>query len=132
MSKKMTENMTKTDIGNLGEDAAAKYMESNGFFIISRNYKTAFGEIDIIAKKDEYTVFCEVKSRKSTFYGEPSEAVNHEKQRKIRMSAYKYIEDNAIFDTNARFDVCEIIHKIENGAYIVKNINYIEGAFFDE
>ncbi len=126
MSKKPTDNIY---IGKCGENAAAEYMKSCGYEIRERNYKTIFGEIDIIAKKDEYIVFCEVKSRSNINYGEPCEAVNIKKQQKIIRTAYNYIEENNVL-SNFRFDVCEVFHKITSDrGYEVKKINYIEGAF---
>lgn len=56
-------NLTeKRKIGNLGEDIACRYLESNGFEVISRNYRKFYGEIDIIAKKGNKLFFVEVKS----------------------------------------------------------------------
>lgn len=126
----MSNDFCTSDLGNLGEDAAAKHMLSNGYEIISRNYKSKFGEIDIIAKKDEYIIFCEVKARKSTLFGDPCEAVSFSKRRKIRLTAYDYIQQNNI-ELPMRFDVCEIIHSVKNGRYQVCKINYIKGAFED-
>ncbi len=119
--------LTKQVIGDEGEKAAARYMKDSGFEILEMNYRCRYGEIDIIAKIDEYVVFTEVKSRKSAAFGEPREFVDYKKQAKIKATAYKYIEEKNI-EANFRFDVCEIYHT-SDGKYEVKDINYIEGAF---
>lgn len=118
--------MLKTkDIGDFGESQAREYMIKNGYKIILSNYSSKMGEIDIIAQKDEYIVFVEVKARKSALFGEPCEFVDLKKQGRIIKTAYKYLEENNI-DSPVRFDVCEVIHE---GADKIKSINYIEGAF---
>ncbi len=118
--------MLKTkDIGDFGENAAREYMIKNGYEIVLSNYSSKAGEIDIIAKKDEYIVFVEVKARKTSIFGEPCEFVDTKKQQRIIKTAYKYLEENSL-DSPIRFDVCEIIHE---NADKIKSINYIEGAF---
>ena len=116
-------------IGDLGEKYAAEYMEKHGYKIVGRNYHSKFGEIDIIARKDEYIIFCEVKARRSVAFGYPSEYVDFRKRQKIIKTAYKYIEENNI-ESAVRFDVCEIFHtETANGEIKLESINYIEGAF---
>ena len=125
----MSGNKTCTVIGDEGERIACEYMIHNGYRIIKRNYSSKFGEIDIIARKDEYLVFTEVKARKSTAFGEPCEFVDYRKQQKIIKTAYRYIEEYKI-ESPLRFDICEIIHKTgADGRIFVQRINYIEGAF---
>ena len=58
----MAEPTQKQVIGRLGEDIAAKYLESKGFSIVGLNYRKKYGEIDIIAQKSKITHFIEVKS----------------------------------------------------------------------
>ncbi|HPD02294.1 MAG TPA: YraN family protein, partial [Clostridia bacterium] len=55
--------------GGMGEAAAKKYLESCGYKILETNFKTVFGEADIIAEKDGVIVFCEIKSRASAAFG---------------------------------------------------------------
>lgn len=120
--------LTRQTIGDRGEKCAVKYMKQHGFKIIETNYRCNMGEIDIIAKIDEYIVFTEVKSRKSSAFGEPREFVDYKKQQRIKKTAYTYIADRYA-ECPVRFDVCEIYHSTENDKYKVVNINYIEGAF---
>lgn len=119
--------LTRQIIGDAGERAAVEYMKNNGFEIVETNYSSKYGEIDIVARIDEYVVFVEVKSRKSSAFGEPREFVDCRKQAKIKKTAYKYIDERKVLSP-VRFDVCEIYH-IPGEEYKVKCINYIEGAF---
>jgi len=96
--------------GKTYEDEAVKYLESKGFAIIQRNFWCKIGEIDIIAQKDGYIIFIEVKYRKNKTKGEPWEAVNYKKQQKIKNVARYYLmlhhyQEN----TPCRFDVVTIL-----------------------
>ena len=116
-------------IGDIGEKYAAEYMKKCGYQIIDTNYSSKFGEIDIIAKKEEYIVFCEVKARRSVAFGNPAEFVDWRKRQKIIKTAYKYAEENNV-EGAVRFDVCEVFHKeTGKGEIRLESINYIEGAF---
>lgn len=98
--------MTK-DIGKLAEDHAVKRLEKTGYKIIERNFASRFGEIDIIAKKNEYLVFIEVKYRSSDAYGGGVAAVDKRKQGKIRKTAEIYLRKTSPTPF-ARFDVVSI------------------------
>ena len=109
--------------GNAAEESAAKWIEKNkGYSIIDRNYKRRGGEIDIIALDGEVCAFIEVKYRKDTDCGYPSEAVTVRKQERIIKTAMKYMTEKGI--ENPRFDVAEIIER--DGK---KYIRYTENAF---
>ena len=69
-------------IGIDGEKAAEKYLKDKNYKIIDTNFRTRFGEVDIIAKDGEFIVFVEVKTRGEKSFGNPMEAVNYDKQRK--------------------------------------------------
>ena len=69
-------------IGDMGERRAVKFLKKKGYKILETNFKTNFGEIDIIARKGDYICFVEVKTRSSDNFGEPREAVNFHKQKK--------------------------------------------------
>lgn len=121
---------SKTDnkkTGNLGEDIAAQFLEDKGFRIIQRNFRySTFGEIDIIARQNEYLVFVEVKTYKTEEFGEPFLLVNRKKQEKIRKLAQIFMLQKKITDTDCRFDVIGIkIGKVDSGNLI----NHIDNAF---
>ena len=113
-------NFYKKLLGRVGEDKAAAFLKAHGIKVLDRNYKNAFGEIDIIAKDGEYTVFCEVKTRSGDGFGAPSEAVDYRKRQKYARIAKAYLLNNGLSDAAVRFDVIEI----ENG-----KINHIKDAF---
>ena len=78
--------------GDRGERAAEKYLKRQGYRIISRNYSTPWGEIDIVALDGTTIVFVEVKTRQSIAAGHPFEAVTHEKQSKLTLIALRGCE----------------------------------------
>ena len=94
--------------GDSGEHAAEGYLAAKGFVILERNYKRSGGEIDLIAEDGEYTVFIEVKYRKTLAMGYPREAVTKGKQSSLRRAANFYITENQL-DKDMRFDVVEVL-----------------------
>jgi len=110
------------DKGQIGERIALKYLKNRDFKIIALNYRTSFGEIDIIAKDKEYIVFIEVKLRRNFEYGLPREAVGKAKQKNIIKTAYSFISEYNLHNTDFRFDVIEVCGN---------TVNYIENAFWD-
>lgn len=113
-------NFYKKLLGRVGENKACAFLKKQGIKIIERNYKNAFGEIDVIAKDKEYIVFIEVKTRTSDVYGAPSEAVDTRKRGKYLRIAQGYLASKDLNDSPVRFDVIEV----ENDA-----INHIKDAF---
>ena len=87
-------NMNKKKLGAAGEDFAENYLALNKFRILKKNFRTRFGEIDIIAFKENTVFFFEVKTRKSNIYGFAEEAVNRLKKNKIINTALRYINEN--------------------------------------
>ena len=107
----VTENRRR---GNLGEDFAADYLEKEGYTILERNYATKLGEIDIIAQKDNFIAFVEVKARSEDCMYAPREAVTFSKQQKICKAAMLYKMRKG-FNARPRFDVFEIIYRSGRG-----------------
>lgn len=117
---------SKKQTGDIGEDYAVKYLKKHGYKIIERNYRKKIGEIDIIAKRHDYLVFVEVKTRHCNPLTKPYEAVNLGKQRKIIKTAALYIAEHKL-QTYMRFDVCEVY--VDAGTLKLNKINYIKNAF---
>ena len=117
---------TTTDKGHRGEAVAAKQMEKMGYEILERNFHALKGEIDIIAKKDNYIVFTEVKYRNNEEMGTPAEAVNHWKQQHIIRAAKVYMAQNCLVEEgyDFRFDVAEVLNN-DGKTYF----RYTEDAF---
>lgn len=113
-------------IGNYGESIALKYLANNNYSILEKNYRTRLGEIDVIAMERNYITFIEVKTRRSCRYGYPREAVDANKQERIRNIASYYLLTNKKTNCSVRFDVVEII-LMGNGE--IQSINLIKNAF---
>ena len=95
-------------LGNAGEEAAAVFLERQGFRIVERNYVFAHGEIDIIAKEGDELVFVEVKLRRSGRFGSGVEAVTPRKQELLRRTAEGYVAQRSIENVVCRFDVVSL------------------------
>jgi len=78
-------------IGDSGEDFAAAHLESHGFRVLVRNFRTRMGEVDLIARDARYLLFVEVKARKAGSMVSGEEAVDFYKQRRLRAAAEYYL-----------------------------------------
>ncbi len=103
--------MDSKELGRFGEALAVKYLKAQGYKIVTVNYRSVLGEIDVICRKADELVFVEVKTRASTYFGEPYESVTIAKQRKLRKLAEAYIAKQRLSDNKLRFDVISIIVK---------------------
>ena len=122
--------INKHKLGEMGENAAVNYLIQNKYKIIKRYYRIGrIGEIDIIAQKDEYICFIEVKARSNMMFGSPGESVNARKQQTIRRLASIFMQNSEYCKNYMRFDIVEIIIDIKNDGIVIKNINIIENAF---
>ena len=117
----------KKTIGNLGEDAAVKYLKRKRYIILERNFNVHGGEIDIIAKKGDYVIFVEVKTRSGEEYGSGLEAVNYTKQQRMKKAAQVYLM--RLGDVPARFDVVAVNGFMDGKKFKTEEIEHIENAF---
>lgn len=101
------QDLHKKLLGKKGERAAVQYLKSQGYTIVATNYRTPFGEVDIIAIEDDELAFIEVKTRTNDKYGTPKEAVGKDKQRRYYQMA-RYYGQMTGEEPNARFDVIEV------------------------
>lgn len=101
--------MNNRRLGAFYEEKAASFLREKGAVIYQQNYRNQKGEIDIIMKHDGYLVFVEVKYRKDARMGNPAEAVNYYKQKKICevASIYRY-QKRIPENTPVRYDVIGI------------------------
>lgn len=111
--------MNKRHAGTKGEDKAVQYLKKMNYKILERNYRSHFGEIDIIAKDKNHTVFIEVKSRANPLFGSPQESVVNKKKRRITLTAIDYLQRNQLTHTPTRFDVIAI--NPDNTIELIKN-----------
>lgn len=106
----MKERENKRRTGIHYEEIAAAFLEQQKYEILERNYYTARGEIDLIARDGEYLVFIEVKYRRDSRKGYPEEAVDSRKQHHIMEASRYYLYHNRYPEnTPCRFDVVSIL-----------------------
>ncbi|MBP3372886.1 MAG: YraN family protein [Clostridia bacterium] len=100
--------MHNKKVGAQGEQRACEYLEQKGYSILHRNFRTPYGEIDIIAQKGQMLCFVEVKTRNSSAYGAPRLAVDKRKQQHLIAAAQVFLQQNEGFlQMPCRFDVIE-------------------------
>ena len=95
-------------LGKYGEDLACAELRRRGYAILERRYRTRFGEIDIVARDGEVTVFVEVKARNGREFGGGAAAVTAWKQRRVSQMAIDYIARHRLHDRPCRFDVVAV------------------------
>lgn len=115
--------------GSKAERAAAEFLRKKHYKLVDYNYRTRFGEIDLILIKrekfkDKYIVFAEVKMRNEDSIAQPKEFVDSSKQQKIIMAATEYLTKNKC-ELQPRFDVIEVICKEDK----IISIKHLENAF---
>jgi putative endonuclease len=101
----------RNKLGIQGEGVAARYLETQGYKVLARKYRSRFGEMDIIALCDDIFVFVEVKTKGDDTYGRPDEMVGHTKKTKLIRLAQSYLKDQLINseDTKYQIDVISVI-----------------------
>ncbi|MGO2118652.1 MAG: YraN family protein [Fusobacterium sp.] len=112
----------KREQGYYFEKIASNIITSKGYIIMDKNYYSKYGEIDLIAKKDNLIIFIEVKQRSSDKFGLGEESINYRKKRKIFLSAKQFLYEKKLLDFSIRFDSI-IFYKKNNYSYKwIKNI----------
>lgn len=101
-------NSRKVTFGKVGEDYAEELLRIKGYKIIKRNFRSKFGEIDVIAVDNDTLVFVEVKARWSHKFGLPEEAVTPKKIAKIKKASYYFNLLNPDLPKKQRIDVVAI------------------------
>ena len=95
-------------LGKMGEDLACAELRRRGYAIIECRYRTKVGEIDIVARDGDTTVFVEVKARAGDDFGGGAEAITRWKQRKLARMALDYLSRHHLHDRPCRFDVVTV------------------------
>ena len=118
----------RRNLGIKGERAVEVLLKQQGYRILDRNFRSRFGEIDLIVTKGNSLVFVEVKTRSTNAFGFPEEAVDPKKQRQVRRMAAEYISKcgKKGYFSEIRFDVAAVT---ANSDGQVENIRILEGAF---
>lgn len=116
-------DMHNKNLGERGEEAAARYLDNKGYEIIDRNWKCKLGEADIICLFDDTLIFVEVKTRSNLSVGLPEDAVNAKKRKKYECIAAMYLKDHDFVDMAVRFDVIGILVINSKRALIRHHVN---------
>jgi len=112
------------ELGHDGEDRAAAYLTAKGYIILDRNWRSGHKELDMVARKDNQLVVIEVKTRRGTKFGNPQDAVDRRKIRRLIAATDSYVRLNCL-DLDVRFDIVTVV---ENGSCVT--VEHIEDAFF--
>lgn len=104
--------MTKLAPGTIGDKAevlSAEFLTRQGIKIIDKNYRSRFGEIDLIANHADTLVFVEVRYRRDTRFGQPFETVTRQKQKKLVNTALNYLQQHPkLAKKPCRFDIISV------------------------
>lgn len=109
--------------GRLAEERALEFLERQGLRLIERNYRSRFGEIDLVMEDGAMLVFIEVRFRRSGRFGGALESVDRRKQARLVNTAACFLAERRV-DRPARFDVAALT---PNGNGLA--IHWIKGAF---
>ena len=112
-------------LGEYGEQLAARYLQERGMAVIERNWRCEHGELDLVARDGDCLVFCEVKTRRAVGFGHPVEAVGHEKQRRLRVLAQRWLAAHDEHAPELRFDVVGVLVRTDRPALV----NHLRAAF---
>ena len=118
--------MNRAQTGQRGEAAAAKFYLDRGCRLLTHNFHTRMGELDVVVQEPDGTiVICEVKTRSSDAVSRPAAAVNAAKQKRLILAAQHYLQCTGQSDAPVRFDVAEVF-PLDSGRWMV---HIIRGAF---
>ncbi len=119
--------MPRISRGAAGEVMAARYLRKKGYTLLAANYRTRFGEIDIIAADKKYIAFVEVKLRSGAAIYTPEEAVTPLKQQKIVKAAMQYLQLHPS-ELQPRFDVIAIVAD-DRDPMKARSLEHLKSAF---
>lgn len=121
-SKRDLKNLDTRELGFLAEGIARHYLINKNYEILAANYKLKFGELDIIARKENVITFFEVKALKRSHEGfEPEMRVDYEKKNKLINLAAAYMLNNKMTDTAWQIDIISVIFDLESKKVKIKH-----------
>ena len=98
----------RSALGIRGEQATLDLYRRRGFTLVARNWRCSIGEVDLVVRRRDLLVFCEVKTRTSSRHGGGFEAVDARKRRKLRALAEVFLLTHGAGATSVRFDVASV------------------------
>jgi len=127
-----TRSIKSLAFGKAQELQAARHLQSQGLQLVSRNYRSRFGEIDLIMTDSKTLVFVEVRYRRNNSYGDAIDSVTTSKQKRIRLTAAYYLQSHPrLQHSRCRFDVIGLSHApAANGNAGQLRFDWIKNAFY--
>jgi putative endonuclease len=110
----------RQELAAYGEERVAEWYRASGFDVVARNWRCPQGELDLVLGHGDLIVVCEVKTRSSTVFGAPVEAVTRAKQARLRRAAARWLEEGSHHAGLVRFDVASVLGGV---------VEVVEGAF---
>ncbi|MGN6130668.1 MAG: YraN family protein [Nocardioidaceae bacterium] len=96
-------------LGAFGEATAAAHLVAQGMVVLDRNWRCPLGELDLVLRDGRTLVVCEVKTRSSTRFGSPLEAVTEQKAARLRRLAARWLADHAVRPEDVRIDLVGVL-----------------------
>jgi putative endonuclease len=106
------------DLGRTGEEQAKAYLKEQGYSILETNFRSLRGEIDVVARENEFLVFVEIKNYSYRSFGLPATVIKKAKKKSIIQAARYYLYKNQIKGINCRFDVLTFYCQKDGGRVI--------------
>lgn len=108
----------KDAVGAYGERVAERFLVDAGLVVLERNWRCPLGEIDIVAREGQCLVVCEVKTRTSSAYGHPLEAISRRKAARLRKLALAWVEERGVRPPDIRIDLVAVLRSAEGAATV--------------
>jgi putative endonuclease len=121
--------MKRQDTGNLGEKLAASFLKKQGYSILQTNYRCPEGEVDIVVRSDDFLVFVEVRTKRSSEFGSPEESITPAKMDKLRRVAAHYRQTHNDIPESWRIDFVAVELDRQNRP---RRMEHIENAVGEE
>ena len=105
----MSNGARNSSLGSYGERVAAQRLVAEGMVLVDRNWRCDLGEVDLVLREGDVLVFCEVKTRSSTSYGHPLEAVTPRKGARLRRLAARWMAEHDVRAPEIRVDLVGVL-----------------------
>lgn len=110
-----------TAVGAWGEDVALRHLTAAGLELVERNWRCEFGEVDLVMREGDVAVVCEVKTRTSTVYGTPHQAVTEVKAARLRRLAARWASEQPGWVPEVRIDLVAVLRPL-TGPSVVEHV----------
>ena len=122
----MAADNSRAEFGRMAEDMALRYLQKHDLTLLTRNFRSRFGEIDLIMQEKNTIIFIEVRARKNNAFLHPAETIDRTKRNKIRKTSQVFMQKTSAWNHfNWRFDVITLVGGNARGM----KIEWIKAAF---